>query len=207
MAHRAWRETTNKPFDSATGRNSRRAWAEIAHEGIAMHVLVTTASKHGATTEIGQMVAATLERNGHSVETRAAGRVQSIDQFDAIVLGAAVYAGRWIKDAHRFVDRFESELATRPVWVFSSGPTGTPPKPEPDDVVELGDVIERLTPKETMVFGGRLDSDVLSFAERAIIRAVSAEEGDFRDWDAIQAWAEDIAAELAAAPSRTSPAG
>ena len=168
-----------------------------------MHVLVTTASKHGATTEIGEMIAATLERNGHTVETRAASHVQSLDQFDAIVIGAAVYAGRWVKDGYRFVDRFEVELAARPLWVFSSGPTGTPPTPEPEDLVELGDVIERLAPKGTTVFGGKLDASVLSFAERAIIRAVRAEEGDFRDWDAIQAWALHIAEDLSSEPSRT----
>lgn len=169
-----------------------------------MHVLVTTASKHGATTGIGEAIAATLERNGHTVETRAAGHVQSIEQFDAIVIGGAVYAGRWVKDAHRFVDRFESELAGRPLWLFSSGPTGTPPKPDPVDVVDLDDVIERLQPKQTVVFAGRLDAGLLSFAERAIIRAVRAEEGDFRDWDAIRSWAESIAAELTSAPSRSS---
>lgn len=161
-----------------------------------MHVLVATASKHGATTEIGEAIAAALEQHGHTVETRAAGHVQTVDQFDGVVIGAAVYAGRWVKGAHRFVDRFESELAARPLWVFSSGPTGTPPKPEPDDVVDLVDVIERLTPRDTMVFAGKLDGDVLSFAERAIIRAVRAEEGDFRDWDAIRAWALQIASDL-----------
>ena len=169
-----------------------------------MHVLVTTASKHGATTEIGEVIASTLEQNRHTVETRAAGHVQSLDQFDAVVIGAAVYAGRWVKDAHRFVDRFESELAARPLWVFSSGPTGSPPKPEPDDVVDIADVIERLAPKETVVFGGKLDGDLLSFAERAIIRAVRAEEGDFRDWDAIRSWALQIAEDLSS-EIRTSP--
>ena len=168
-----------------------------------MHVLVATASKHGATTEIGEVIAGTLEQHRHTVETRAAGHVQSLEQFDAVVVGAAVYAGRWVKDAHRFVDRFESELSARPLWVFSSGPTGTPPEPQPDDLVDIADVIERLQPKETVVFGGRLDGDLLSFAERAIIRAVRAEEGDFRDWDAIRAWAESIAAELISAPGRT----
>ena len=172
-----------------------------------MHVLVTTASKHGSTTEIGEAIAATLERNGHTVETRAAGRVQSIGQFDAVVIGAAVYAGRWIKDAHRFVDRFEAELAGRPLWLFSSGPTGAPPKPEPGDVVDLDDVIERLQPRASVVFAGKLDAGVLSFAERAIIRAVRAEEGDFRDWDAIRDWALQIASDLSAEGIRTAPAG
>ena len=176
-------------------------------KGRSMHVLVTTASKHGATTEIGEVIAATLEQNRHTVETRAADRVQSIDQFDVVVIGAAVYAGRWVKDAHRFVDRFESVLAARPIWLFSSGPTGTPPKPEPDEVVDLVDVIERLAPKDTTVFAGKLDSDVLSFAERAIIRAVRAEEGDFRDWEAIRAWAESIATELMSEGIRTAPPG
>ena len=168
----------------------------ITDEGLTMRVLVTTASKHGATTEIGESIAAELERTGHGVETIAADQVRTLDPFDAVVLGAAVYAGRWVKDAHRFVDRFESELVAKPLWVFSSGPTGSPPKPDPDDVVDLSDIIERLVPREATVFAGKLDSGVLSFAERAIIRAVRAEEGDFRDWDAVEAWARRIAAEL-----------
>lgn len=168
-----------------------------------MHVLVTTASKHGATTEIGEVLAATLEAAGHTVETRVAERVRSIDQFDAVVLGAAVYAGRWVKDARRFVERFEEELPPKPLWIFSSGPTGAPSKPEPEDVVDIADFIERLEPTGTIVFGGRLDGELLSFAERAVIRAVHAEEGDYRDWSAIRAWAASIGNELTSMATAT----
>ena len=67
--------------------------------------------------------------------------------------------------------------------------------------------LQSLAPRDATVFGGKLDGDVLSFAERAIIRAVRAQEGDFRDWDAIRSWAESIAAELTSTTSRTAPAG
>lgn len=177
----------------------------ISDERQAMHILVTAASKHGATAEIGEAIAANLERGGHTVETRPAGQVQSLEQYDAVVLGAAIYGGRWVKDAHLFVDRFEPELTAKPLWVFSSGPTGAPPKPDPEDVVELTDIVERLLPRETVVFAGKLDSGVLSFAERAIIKAVHAEEGDFRDWEAVRAWARHIASDLARKPRQGAP--
>jgi menaquinone-dependent protoporphyrinogen oxidase len=36
----------------------------------------------------------------------------------------------------------------------------------------------------------------LSFAERMMVKAVRAPEGDFRDWQAIEAWAASIARDL-----------
>ena len=51
-------------------------------------------------------------------------------------------------------------------------------------------------PREHRVFFGALDREKLSFSERMIVKAVKAPDGDFRDWDAINGWADEIADEL-----------
>jgi len=78
-----------------------------------MNILVTVASKHRGTGEIGEALAAALRATGLSVETRAPETVTSLDRFDAVILGSAVYAGRWMDSATRFTERFATELADR----------------------------------------------------------------------------------------------
>jgi menaquinone-dependent protoporphyrinogen oxidase len=116
------------------------------------------------------------------------------------VLGSAVYIGRWRKPATRFLKEHADQLAERPVWIFSSGPTG-----EGDPEALAGDwrlpealepVAERVRPRDVVVFHGAMDAGTLNFIERWMINNVGAPLGDFRDWDAIEAWAEDIARTL-----------
>jgi hypothetical protein len=40
------------------------------------------------------------------------------------------------------------------------------------------------------------DKALLGFGERAVVTAMRAPTGDFRDWDAVAAWADAIAVEL-----------
>ena len=53
-----------------------------------------------------------------------------------------------------------------------------------------------LKPNEHRVFFGALNKSKLGFAERMMVKAVKAPEGDFRDWDSIRDWADGIAPEL-----------
>jgi menaquinone-dependent protoporphyrinogen oxidase len=161
-----------------------------------MRVLVTTASKHGSTEEIGRAIAEAL--NGQGVETGflAPEDVISVHRYDAVIMGSAVYAGRWMSSMKKMAHRLAAELVERPVWLFSSGPIGDPPKPD-EDPVDVAPMIEATGARGHVVFAGKLDKGVLSFGERAIVAAFKAPEGDFRDWDEIRKWAEEVAAELA----------
>jgi menaquinone-dependent protoporphyrinogen oxidase len=164
-----------------------------------MHVLVTAASKHGATLEIAERIAEVLAVRGHRAEVVPCESAGDAGAYDAVVLGSAVYAGRWLGPARELAEEQAERLAARPLWLFSSGPLGAPdPRPEgdPADVPELA---ERLGARGHALFAGKLDRGRLGFAERAIVRALRAPEGDFRDWDAIESWAGQIAEELAAA--------
>jgi menaquinone-dependent protoporphyrinogen oxidase len=166
-----------------------------------MRVLVAVASKYGATREIAEAVGRGLTERGHEVDVRDVADAGAVSEFAAVVLGSAVYAGRWLEAARAFVDEHALELAARPTWLFSSGPIGDPPRPVGDDAVHVDEIVERTKAREHRVFAGKLDRTKLSFGERAIAFAFRADVGDFRDWDAIAAWAVEIADTLAYQPS------
>jgi menaquinone-dependent protoporphyrinogen oxidase len=170
-----------------------------ATEEATMKILVTAASKHGATAEIATAIAEELEGQGHHPHLAAPERVTSLDGYGAVVLGSAVYAGRWREEARDLVDRLGAELEERPVWLFSSGPLGQPPKPD-EDPVDAEAMVSATGAHAHRVFAGRLDRDLLGFAEKAIVVALRAPEGDFRDWDEIRGWAVEIASALTTGP-------
>jgi menaquinone-dependent protoporphyrinogen oxidase len=127
-----------------------------------MKILVTTASKHGATAQIGTAIADHLTSAGHEADVREPDAVRDLDGIDAVVLGSAVYAGHWLKSARGFVTRLSPELARRPVWLFSSGPVGDPPKPA-EDAVDVAAAVADTGAREHRVFAGRVDKDQLGF--------------------------------------------
>ena len=173
-----------------------------------MRALVTAASRHGATHEIATAIAAGLTRRGVEAEARAAEEVDSLDGYDAYVIGSAVYVGRWLEPARELVETNAATLATHPVWLFSCGPLGPPDELKPEgDPVDVGDLTEASRAVEHRVFAGRLDRKLLSFGEKALVVAVRAPEGDFRDWDAIDGFAAEISARLLAPRSSDSPRG
>jgi menaquinone-dependent protoporphyrinogen oxidase len=160
-------------------------------------ILIAYASKHGATEGIAQHIAEQLVKRGLDAEARPVDGISSLGEPSAVVLGSAVYAGSWIKDAVEFAERHGDALSQVPVWLFSSGPLGTEVEDEEPQPRQLADLTERLSPKDHKVFFGALDREKLSFPERMIVKAVKAPEGDYRDWDAIAAWADEIADALA----------
>jgi len=160
-------------------------------------ILVAYASKHGATAEIAEAIAAGLSRRGVDAEAQEAATVKVVDTYDAIVLGSAVYAGHWLKPARELAEAQADALVAAPVWLFSSGPLGPPEELKPEgDPVAVEDLIEKTGAVAHRVFAGKLDKKRLGFGERAMVRAVHAAEGDFRDWDAIDAFAAEIAGHL-----------
>lgn len=164
-----------------------------------MKILISAASKRGATREIAEAIAEELRAAGPRVDLVEPERVESLEPYDAIVLGSAIYAGRWLEPARRLTERHHAELTSRPVWLFSSGPIGEPlaPTEEPQDGVRLQRELEA---REHRVFAGRLNTDDLGWVERTITGMLRAPEGDFRDWHEIRGWAREIAAALRPEP-------
>lgn len=161
-------------------------------------VLVAYASKRGGTAEIAEWIGAALRDAGIAAEVRPARATHSLEGVGAVVLGGALYTGRWHRDARRFTRHFTGELRRRPVWVFGSGPL--------DDSADTPDggakvfgakavrkAAERLHARGYVIFGGRLDVGARGFPASAMAKNSA---GDFRDRDRIHAWAKDIAAQL-----------
>lgn len=157
-----------------------------------MTVLVTAAGKHGATLEIAEAIALELRVLGVAAEFVPPADVIELESYEAVVLGSAVYTGHWLPAATAFVDAHADVLRTRPVWLFSSGPIGDPPKPL-EVTADAEKAVAATQARDHQIFAGRLDRHELGFAEKAIMRLVRASEGDFRDWDAVKAWAASIA--------------
>ncbi len=182
-----------------------------------MTILVAYATRHGATRGIAERIATRLSEAGLEAVALPAASVRDVAGYDAFVVGGAAYLFHWLKDATSFVRRNRAQLAVRPTWLFSSGPIGT------DTVDKDGrDVLETTVPKEfaelreaihprgERIFFGAVDADArpIGMAERlmAVLPAArnALPKGDFRDWPAIDAWADEIAAALApvTAPAR-----
>ncbi|WP_405810866.1 flavodoxin domain-containing protein [Streptomyces sp. NBC_00210] len=161
-------------------------------------VLVAYGTKNGSTAEIADVIADALKEAGLRSETRPAAAARDVTEYDAVVLGGALYAGRWHRDAVRFARRHEHSLAERPVWLFSSGPLDAsagerdiPPVPSAARAATLLDAREHVT------FGGRLEEGARGFIARMIVK--QGRGGDFRDMERIRAWARGIAKEISKA--------
>jgi menaquinone-dependent protoporphyrinogen oxidase len=163
-------------------------------------VLVAYASKYGATAEIASRVGSVLQAAGLPVDVKRAGEVTDLASYDAVILGSAVYAGQWRQEAADFLKENEQVLKSVPVWLFSSGPTG-----EGDPVAlmqgwrfpeALQPIADRIGTRDVAFFAGAIDMNRLNLAEKLIVKAVKAPDGDFRDWAVIEAWASGIAGAL-----------
>ena len=172
-----------------------------------MKTIVVYASKYGSTKGIAEFITEKLLQQGTQAEARNIDEVPNPGDYDALVVGSAVYMGHWMDEAVEFVRRNRAVLANRRVWLFSSGPLQlgpeisslSSPKLEPKEIAELREAIH---PRDHKIFFGALNPNKLRFKHRALRKLPAARailpEGDFRDWNDIEAWANAIARALEA---------
>lgn len=155
-----------------------------------MKVMVAVASRHGATWEIGSAITRVLADAGREAELVAPEEIESIDGYDSVILGSAVYLTQLLPAASALVDRFGAELSRRRLWLFASGLPS--PASGARTTADLRHLAERLGAQDHRLFRGRLDRHGLSFAERVAAAGVLNREGDHRDFTAIERWANEI---------------
>lgn len=163
--------------------------------------LVAYASKMGGTEGIARAVADELRSAGLEVDLVRAEDVSSLERYDSVILGSAVYAGRWRRPARRLLRQLVTDKGIdHPVrvWLFHSGPTG-PDKagtrvPAPAKVAAQAIALGADQPT---TFGGRIEpATAKGFLATNMAKGDLA--GDYRDFGEIAAWARGIAAELTA---------
>ncbi len=167
-----------------------------------MKALVAYASKYGSTKGIAEFIAEKLRLQGVKVEIQMVDSVHNPEDYGALVIGSSVYMGRWMKEASELVMRNRDALSSLPVWLFSSGPlsnnaSANDPKLEPKEIAEFRKAI---IPLEHKVFSGAFDRKKLGFKDRMVAMMPAARalfpDGDFRNWDNIEAWAKELAQKL-----------
>ena len=183
--------------------------------------LIVHASRHGGSAGIAERIGEVLRGAGVDAVVGRAADLPDPRAFDACVVGAGVYMGSWVEDGITYLERYAPVLATKPVWIFSSGPlpgSTKEPKAPVTDPVELAlgpaegpgsggrrkleAAAAPVHPRDHAVFTGAFDpSDPPKTLPERVVRMMPMSkgilpEGDFRDWPAIEAWARTIAAEL-----------
>jgi menaquinone-dependent protoporphyrinogen oxidase len=161
----------------------------------ARRVLIAYATKHGTMAEVSETIADELRHQGLQVDVQRVEEAADITWYDGVVVGSALYMGRWRGEAIDFLRRHRDELAARPVWLFHGGPLSFDPETFeqrlPDGVVSLAN---RIGVRGVVTVGGRLLPGTPGFVEGLMLRGGTA--GDFVDHDQIRAWAREIASEL-----------
>jgi menaquinone-dependent protoporphyrinogen oxidase len=167
-------------------------------------VLVAYSSKHGATGEIAEKVGEALRGQGLEVDVSPARSVRSVDPYRAVVVGSAVYMGRWRRDALRLLRRQKAALVERDVWLFGSGPVGDDDQREGEDAdrwirpPKVQRLADEIGAHAHAVFGGVVSEDEGGFMRRNMAKNMAPEVRDRRDWDEIETWAKGIVAALVA---------
>jgi menaquinone-dependent protoporphyrinogen oxidase len=164
-----------------------------------MNVLVAYASKRGSTQEVAEAVAATLREHGLSVDLQPASAVRTLAPYEGVVLGGALYTGRWHSDARAFLQQHRHVLTTKPVAVFAMGPRTLDDHEVAASRIQLDKALAktpRVTPTSVAIFGGVVDPAQLRFPFNRIPAS------DARDWDAIESWAAEVAASFAGLADR-----
>ncbi len=159
-------------------------------------ILVAYATKYGSTEEIAQKISEVLKNSGMEVTLSEASEIKSIDNYNTIVLGSAVYVGSWRKQAARFLKKFQDELKDKKVYLFSSGPTG---EGDPVSLMEgwefpknLKEIADKIGVEDIKVFHGAVDPDKLSGLHKFMVSKIKAPVGDFRNWEDIERWSRKV---------------
>lgn len=142
--------------------------------------LIAYASKGGSTREVAVAIADVLRARGWSVAVAEAAHVRDrVSDYDLVVLGGAIYSGRWHSGAHRFLRRHRRELGRSRIAVFGMGPREDDPDAWRSSRAQLDRALRKyswLQPFTIVVFGG-------------VDPPKKRQHRDIRDWDAIRAWA------------------
>lgn len=175
-----------------------------------MRVLISPASKHGGTAEIGRAIARELRKRGIDVDVTQPEDIYDLDRYEGFVIGSALYMGSWLPNARRFVEDHRDAISRKPTWLFSSGPLGSKRPAEPIHADLLEHLLMATGAREHRLFGGRVELERLSRPERFVARWVGVQDGDHREWDDIERWTAAIASSLlglAEPDHNTAPSG
>ncbi len=164
-----------------------------------MKILVAYATKAGSTAEVADEIGRVIEsKGGRKVDVRPVGKLKEVGGYDAVIIGSAIRAGKWLPEATKFVEKHRDALSQVPVAFFTVCLTLKEDTEENRRTVAayLDPVREVVQPVDVGIFAGMMDYGKLPFILRLMMKMMKAPEGDFRNWEAIRAWAGQVRARL-----------
>ena len=154
-----------------------------------MTLLIAYGSKRGSTREVAEALAKKLAEGDREVELRRAADVDDLTPYDGVILGGSLYFGRLHRDVVRFLAKHRRTLSGLPVAVFALVPTTVEPNDLAASRAQLDKALKKApgVARSVAIFGGVIDPTKLPFPLSRM------SPSDARDWDAIDAWADEIA--------------
>ncbi|WFN35855.1 flavodoxin domain-containing protein [Methanomicrobium antiquum] len=160
-------------------------------------VLVAYATRYGSTKDIADKIAQILTEDGYDADSKNILDITQTDEYGAVIAGSAIQMGKWLPEAKDFMQTFKSHLNRVPLFVFSCGITLN----KPDENVirkayfSTDEIKQYVSPKETGLFAGKLDTSLLSDSDKDLVVLAKPECGDFRDYDEVKKWVLKIESE------------
>jgi menaquinone-dependent protoporphyrinogen oxidase len=163
----------------------------------AKKVLVAYASKAGSTGEVAAAIAEVLKSKGLGVDVKRISHVNDLSGYEGVILGSCIRIGAWLPEAVDFVKKHQTELGKMKTAFFTVSGTLREDDPETQKTVMayLDPVRAVFEPGSIGLFGGKIDYSKLSLLDRTVAKGVGSVEGDWRNWKAIQAWAQQALSE------------
>jgi menaquinone-dependent protoporphyrinogen oxidase len=170
-----------------------------------MKILVAYATKHGSTAEVAEFIGQVFREHDLDVTVLAVGQVQSIADYDAVVIGSPVYASMWLTEMSHFVEHFEAELSKKPVYYWMNCIRVLEPDGREQALAEYiyKPTMKKIGVRDIGVFSGKLKMEDVDWSERWALSAhyegetlPGSHNADYRDWNAIREWAKQVRGQL-----------
>ena len=161
-------------------------------------VLIAYATRYGTTKEIAEEIQGVLAEDDIESDLINVMEIRTIDAYDAVILGSPVYMGKMLIEARDFCQKYMPFFAGKWVAIFVDGISCCPPGEKSEQVLfaAIDDMKDCVIPAAKMAFCGSLDPSVLTEADAQIANMVHPPVGDFRDHEAIRAWAREVASAI-----------
>lgn len=168
-------------------------------------ILIAYASVHGSTGEVAEFIGKVLQEHDFDVTVRSVDAVTSVKEYDAFILGSAIHAGMWLTPMSVFFEKFEDQMIGKPVYFFMTCIRVLEPDGRQHALANYvhHETMEKLGVRAIGVFAGKLTWDEIDLQERWMlslrydgVEVPGVRNDDFRDWNAIRAWAVNVRAEL-----------
>jgi menaquinone-dependent protoporphyrinogen oxidase len=172
-------------------------------------ILVAYDTIHGSTAEVAKEIGTALCARGFQVDVRFVGNVTSIADYDAVIIGSALYEFRWLPDAMAFLKNNTAALSAMPVAYFIVGASLFQDTPENRDAVKKSFIDPVLTecpdikPLSIGLFGGAVDfkKEQYNLFEKFVLRILGLivgfkDSADWRNWEYINSWANEVCDQL-----------